>query len=125
MGLCLYGPRRIEISFHFAQRNGDMAIRETLLHEIAHALAGAGHGHDAVWKQKCLEIGATPKRLSFDVDMRKAGGKHVAAAAECSTRSTENPNTPSVGTVPIAEGNAAGSSGGAQSEWVSVVSGEW
>lgn len=69
MGLCLYGPRRIEISFHFALRNSDEAIRETLLHEIAHALAGPEHGHDAVWKQKCLEIGAKPQRLSFDVDM--------------------------------------------------------
>lgn len=69
MGLCFYGPKRIELSFHFAERNSAEAIRQTLLHEIAHALAGPGHGHDAVWKQKCLEIGAKPERLCFDADM--------------------------------------------------------
>src|SRR5262249_2472181 len=53
MGLCFYGPQRIELSLHFATRNSEEAIRQTLLHEIAHALAGPGHGHDAVWKQKC------------------------------------------------------------------------
>lgn len=69
MGLCCYGPQRIELSFHFAERNSEEAIRETLLHEIAHALTGPGHGHDAVWEKKCLEIGAKPQRLCFDVDM--------------------------------------------------------
>ncbi|HLJ94086.1 MAG TPA: SprT-like domain-containing protein [Gemmataceae bacterium] len=69
MGLCLYGPKRIELSLHFAQRNGPVAVRDTLLHEIAHALVGPGHGHDKVWKQKCAEIGGKPERLSFDVEM--------------------------------------------------------
>ena len=69
MGLCLYGPRRIELSIYFVQRNSDEAIAETLRHEIAHAMAGPGSGHGPVWKQKCQEVGAQPERLSHTADM--------------------------------------------------------
>jgi hypothetical protein len=69
MGLCLYGPRCIALSVYFAELNTDEAVRDTLLHEIAHALVGPGHGHDAVWRAKCLEVGARPERLSYDVNM--------------------------------------------------------
>jgi predicted SprT family Zn-dependent metalloprotease len=69
MGLCLYARKRIELSRHFVELNGTEAIQETLLHEIAHALVGPGHGHDAVWKQQCLQIGAKPERLCYTVTM--------------------------------------------------------
>jgi predicted SprT family Zn-dependent metalloprotease len=62
MGLCHFEARRIELSIYFVERNGMEAIVDTLLHEIAHALVGWGHGHDACWKRKCVEIGATPGR---------------------------------------------------------------
>jgi predicted SprT family Zn-dependent metalloprotease len=69
MGVCLYGPRQIALSIHFVELNDDGAVRDTLLHEIAHALVGPGHGHDAVWRAKCREIGARPERLGWDVTM--------------------------------------------------------
>jgi predicted SprT family Zn-dependent metalloprotease len=69
MGLCLYSPKRIELSQYFIELNGDEAVRETLLHEIAHALVGPGHGHDLFWKQQCLKIGAKPERLCHSVSM--------------------------------------------------------
>jgi len=63
-GVCFYPhrdePGRIELSTHFTARNSDEEVRDTLLHEIAHALVGPGHGHDKVWKAKCREIGAKP-----------------------------------------------------------------
>ena len=69
MGLCLFDSRTILLSVYFVQLNDDEVIRDTLLHEIAHALVGPGHGHDDVWKRKCLEIGAKPERLSYEVNM--------------------------------------------------------
>jgi predicted SprT family Zn-dependent metalloprotease len=69
MGLCLYGPRRIELAVYFVQRNSAEAIEETLRHEIAHALAGPGTGHGLKWKAKCRMVGANPERLSYSVDM--------------------------------------------------------
>lgn len=63
MGMCVYRCRAIELSIHFVERDNPVEeIRDTILHEIAHALVGPGHGHDKVWKQKCVEIGARPLR---------------------------------------------------------------
>jgi predicted SprT family Zn-dependent metalloprotease len=62
LGLCLYGARTIELSMFFVDRNDTEEIRDTILHEIAHALVGPGHGHDAVWKTKARAIGARPER---------------------------------------------------------------
>jgi len=81
MGLCRFGPRVIELSRHFVERNPEEAIRDTLLHEIAHALVGPGHGHNNVWKEVCLRIGARPERLSFDVDMPE--GRWQAVCPGC------------------------------------------
>ncbi len=39
-------------------------VKKTILHEIAHALVGIHHGHDIVWKRKCIEIGGDGKRLT-------------------------------------------------------------
>ncbi len=58
MGLCVYHRRTIELSVYFVKRNSHEEILDTILHEIAHALVGPGHAHDAVWERKCLEIGA-------------------------------------------------------------------
>jgi predicted SprT family Zn-dependent metalloprotease len=62
LGLCRYEPKVIELSRYYAARNPIEHIRDTILHEIAHALVGPGHGHDAVWRAKCLEVGAVPVR---------------------------------------------------------------
>ncbi len=69
MGLCVYDSRTIALSVHFVALNDELAVQDTLLHEIAHALVGPGHGHDAIWKQKCLEVGAKPERLGEDANM--------------------------------------------------------
>lgn len=68
LGLCVYSRRTIELSLPFVERNPIEAVRDTVLHEIAHALVGPKHGHDSTWKRKCLEIGAIPKRCG-DAEM--------------------------------------------------------
>jgi predicted SprT family Zn-dependent metalloprotease len=71
MGVCHYPHHkragRIELSIYFVAHNTEDEICDTILHEIAHALVGPRHGHDAVWKAKCLEIGAVPKRCGSAV----------------------------------------------------------
>jgi predicted SprT family Zn-dependent metalloprotease len=81
MGLCRYGPRTIELSRYFVERNPDEVVRDTVLHEIAHALVGPGHGHDAAWKAMCLRVGARPERLSFEVAM--PAGRWQARCGGC------------------------------------------
>ena len=37
---------------------------DTLLHEIAHAIVGPGHAHDAVWQTAARRIDCKAKRCS-------------------------------------------------------------
>jgi len=71
LGQCSYQAKTIKISKHLIGQGTDYEITDTVLHEIAHALVGGGHGHNCVWRAKCREIGAQPKQyadsLSYEV----------------------------------------------------------
>lgn len=69
LGLCVYGPKRIELSWHFVRRNDEAAVRDTVLHEIAHALAGPKAGHGPKWKAMCRRVGAKPERCDREAAM--------------------------------------------------------
>ncbi|HET6302973.1 SprT-like domain-containing protein [Microbacterium sp.] len=56
-GLCDYTRKRISVSRYLAARYDDDANHQTLLHEIAHALAGPTAGHGPTWKRIAREIG--------------------------------------------------------------------
>lgn len=95
MGMCYYParrvqlwpprvlvrPGRIELSIHFVERNGDEEIRDTILHEIAHALAGQKAGHGPRWRQIAQAIGARPERCSLTATMPK--GRWLAVCPNC------------------------------------------
>ena len=57
----------VELSTKLVEINDEDRVRLTILHEVAHALT-EGHGHDAVWKAKLLEIGGDGKRCYSSVD---------------------------------------------------------
>jgi predicted SprT family Zn-dependent metalloprotease len=61
-GCCYFRDQLITMAFDLARTGSDEDIRDTILHEIAHALVGKKHNHDAVWKAKALEIGCTGER---------------------------------------------------------------
>jgi len=70
-GACKYGERRIDLSVSFCLRAGRAELIDTILHEIAHAIVGKAHNHDAVWTAKALAIGCTGERTH--------GVRHTAA----------------------------------------------
>jgi predicted SprT family Zn-dependent metalloprotease len=83
LGVCKYGPRRIEISRHIISLPREQII-DTILHEIAHALVGGGHGHNHVWKAMCRKIGCRPERLapvSMDVEP-----KYYLSCVDCDAK---------------------------------------
>ena len=61
-GACHFGDRRISLSRVLTAAHDEAQVRETVLHEIAHALVGPRHGHDAVWRARARAIGATGER---------------------------------------------------------------
>jgi hypothetical protein len=56
-GLCNYTHKRISVSRYLAARYDDDTNHQTLLHEVAHALAGPAAGHGAAWKRVARELG--------------------------------------------------------------------
>lgn len=62
-GLCRYDRREISLSGPLTALYDEADVREVVLHEIAHALAGARHGHDAVWRATARSIGSTGRRV--------------------------------------------------------------
>ena len=64
-GICSYRYRRIELSEFLIPHMTDKAIKDTIIHEIAHALT-RGHNHDYVWRRKCIELGGDGRRVGGD-----------------------------------------------------------
>ena len=58
-----HARRRITLSRHLMALYKETEVRETILHEIAHARVGAAHGHDAVWAAEARRIGSSGQRL--------------------------------------------------------------
>ena len=61
-GQCRYRQREIGVTKKLALINTIEESKDVVLHEIAHALTGRGHGHDHVWKRMCRKVGARPER---------------------------------------------------------------
>ncbi len=60
-GRCRYKEKEIGITTRLVLINSLEESKNTVLHEIAHALT-PGHRHDDVWKEKCLVVGARPEQ---------------------------------------------------------------
>jgi len=61
-GYCNHTAKRISISKTLTELNEELEIKDTILHEIAHALTGLGNGHNYRWRMKCVQVGARPER---------------------------------------------------------------
>lgn len=56
-GLCDYRAKRISVSRYLAARYDDETNHQTLLHEVAHALAGPQAAHGTAWKRTARSLG--------------------------------------------------------------------
>lgn len=69
LGACNSTRRRITLSQPiFSIEANRPEARQTLLHEIAHALAGHNAGHGPKWKRIAVQIGARPQRCGSVVE---------------------------------------------------------
>src|ERR1043165_1542758 len=63
-GLCSYKDKCIILNAFHIDTHPDFEVKDTINHEVAHALVGPGHGHDFTWKDKAIQLGATPTACS-------------------------------------------------------------
>lgn len=57
-----FGMQRLRLSKILTELNEEGQVLDTILHEIAHALAGRDAGHGPRWKACAKQVGATPER---------------------------------------------------------------
>lgn len=62
MGQCRYRPKVISMSRILVLEANHLQINNTILHEIAHGMAGHSAGHSWQWKRIALSIGCDGKR---------------------------------------------------------------
>ena len=56
-GSCCHSKKTITLSAALVELNGEDKVKQTILHEIAHALVGVEHDHNETWRQKAISIG--------------------------------------------------------------------
>ena len=67
----------LRITINASLLDEEEAFWDTVRHEYAHALVylrsgGVSHGHDAVWKAACRELGCSPDRLAAQTEEGRA-----------------------------------------------------
>lgn len=61
-GMCSYTRSRISLSAPLTRIHDEREVRETILHEVAHALAGPKAKHGPVWREVAVRIGCSGRR---------------------------------------------------------------
>src|SRR5882672_4336865 len=71
-GCAHYRTRLITLSLELVMRNTVEQVKDTILHECAHAIAGFQAGHGPVWKQAARNLGASDSRCYDSATVVKA-----------------------------------------------------
>lgn len=84
IGACHWAPaRKITLSYDLTVKVSEELIRDTILHEIAHALAGHRAGHGPDWVRTARSIGCTGDRCYDYNEVEPIEGKYVATCLGC------------------------------------------
>jgi predicted SprT family Zn-dependent metalloprotease len=89
-GVCKYRPKVIGLSMLLVAANDEHQVLDTILHEIAHAIAGFAAGHGPEWKRVCVRIGAKPERCYSSKDTNTIAGKYKAVCGGCGMTHTRH-----------------------------------
>ena len=82
-GCCNFSTKTISLSRALVELNPPQKVRDTLLHEIAHALVGPRQGHNSVWREKVLEIGGEPNAHFREEEIELPQAKLLAICPHC------------------------------------------
>lgn len=76
-GTCHYGFKEISLSEQLVQMNDEERVTRTVLHEIAHALAGKKAGHGYKWRAICVRLGGDGQRNWSDENTNPVPPKYL------------------------------------------------
>lgn len=82
-GCCKHGRRTLTLSRALTYKNEVSIVRNVMLHEIAHALVGAGHGHDWTWKRTARAIGCTGDRCYDESQVVTVEAPWIGTCGNC------------------------------------------
>lgn len=82
-GLCSHRRHIISLSRHLTELNEEPEVRDTILHEIAHALAPKRAGHNRQWVYQCLAVGAKPQRCYSGSEVKAPERTLLATCPNC------------------------------------------
>jgi predicted SprT family Zn-dependent metalloprotease len=77
LGKCNYTHKYLSFSTSFIDINTIEVMKDTVLHEIAHALAGYQAAHGYEWQIKAKSIGAVPRTCIDDPRIIRPKGRYV------------------------------------------------
>lgn len=83
-GACHYSKRKITLSAELTALNGVEQVQRTMLHEIAHALAGYKAHHNAQWQSICRAIGGDGQRTYSTANTVTVDRKVTGTCPNCS-----------------------------------------
>jgi predicted SprT family Zn-dependent metalloprotease len=82
-GVCKYRSKVIGLSKDLVELNNESRVKNTILHEIAHALVGHKNGHNDIWRTKALEIGCNGERCYDNSEVATPEAKYEAVCGGC------------------------------------------
>ena len=93
-GVCRFRSKRIGLSEPLTMANDLVQVKDTILHEIAHAIAGHAAGHGPEWKRVCVRIGCKPERCYSSEDTNIIAGKYRAVCGGCGKEYSRHKRVP-------------------------------
>jgi predicted SprT family Zn-dependent metalloprotease len=81
-GCCHYDDKRITLSAKLVELNHESQVRQTILHEIAHALE-PGQGHNRKWQARARSIGHSGNRCYSSMMVKTPPAKYRGTCPYC------------------------------------------
>jgi predicted SprT family Zn-dependent metalloprotease len=81
-GCCNERKKLITLSARLTELNSEYEVRDTILHEIAHALVGVRAKHGRKWRQMASLVGCNARSCYGD-EVRQPPGKFIGRCPTC------------------------------------------
>lgn len=81
-GSCYYHRKEIRLSKYLTEINDEDEIRNTILHEISHAILPPSFGHNKVWKMLFIYLGGDGRVIASE-RAKFLNGKYIYSCPNC------------------------------------------